>query len=84
MRAWFDPSLPAFSAIGYREAWAVVDGELTRDAAIELDARRNVAFAKRQRTWFRSEPDVAWLDATAGVTASDVRATGALAGVLEG
>jgi tRNA dimethylallyltransferase len=36
---------------------------LTRDAAIELDARRNVAFAKRQRTWFRAEPDVAWLDA---------------------
>ena len=27
------------------------------------DARRNVAFAKRQRTWFRAEPDVVWLDA---------------------
>ena len=25
-------------AIGYREAWAVIDGELTRTAAIELDA----------------------------------------------
>ncbi len=83
LRARFDPTLPAFSAIGYREAWAVVDGELTRDAAIELDAHRNVAFAKRQRTWFRSEPDITWLDATAGVTAADLRATGALAGVLE-
>ena len=28
------------------------------------DAQRNVAFAKRQRTWFRSEPDIAWLDTT--------------------
>ena len=83
LRAWFDPLLAAFSAIGYREAWAVIDGELTRDAAIELDARRNVAFAKRQRTWFRSEPDIAWLDATAGVTVEDVRATRALGGVLE-
>ena len=83
LRAWFDPSLAAFSAIGYREAWAVIDGELTRDAAIELDARRNVAFAKRQRTWFRSEPDIAWLDATAGVTVEDLRATRALGGVLE-
>jgi tRNA dimethylallyltransferase len=64
LRGRFDPALPAFSAIGYREAWAVLDGELTRDAAIELDAQRNVAFAKRQRTWFRSEPDIAWLDAT--------------------
>jgi tRNA dimethylallyltransferase len=67
LRENYDPSLPAFSAIGYREAWAVLDGELTRDAAIEIDARRNVAFAKRQRTWFRAEPGVTWLDATGGV-----------------
>ena len=73
LRERFDPSLPAFSAIGYREAWAVLDGELTREAAIAEDARRNVAFAKRQRTWFRSEPDIAWLDATAGSVASEVR-----------
>ena len=66
LRERFDPGLPAFSAIGYREAWAVIDGELSRDAAIELDARRNVAFAKRQRTWFRAEPDIDWLDAGDG------------------
>ncbi len=64
LRARFDPGLPAFSAIGYREAWAVLDGELNLDQAVELDARRNVAFAKRQRTWFRSEPGITWLDAT--------------------
>jgi tRNA dimethylallyltransferase len=64
LRERFDPGLPAFSAIGYREAWAVIDGELTRDAAIDLDAKRNIAFAKRQATWFRSEPDISWLDAT--------------------
>jgi tRNA A37 N6-isopentenylltransferase MiaA len=23
-----------------------------------------VAFSKRQRTWFRSEPDITWFDAT--------------------
>jgi tRNA dimethylallyltransferase len=64
LRERFDPGLPAFSAIGYREAWAVLDGELTRSAAIALDAQRNIAFAKRQRTWFRSEADIDWLDAT--------------------
>jgi tRNA dimethylallyltransferase len=64
LRERFDPALPAFSAIGYREAWAVADGAMTRDEAILTDARRNVAFAKRQRTWFRAEPDVTWLDAT--------------------
>jgi tRNA dimethylallyltransferase len=66
LRARFDPGLPAFSAIGYREAWAVLDGRLSRDAAIAEDARRNVAFAKRQRTWFRAEPGIEWLDATEG------------------
>lgn len=64
LRERFDPGLPAFSAIGYAEAWAVVDGALSREEAIDLDARRNVAFAKRQRTWFRSEPDIRWADAT--------------------
>ena len=64
LRERFDPSLPAFSAIGYREAWAVLDGELTHEAAIELDAKRNVAFAKRQRTWFRSEPGIEWINST--------------------
>lgn len=66
LRARFDPGLPAFSAIGYREAWAVLDGRLTREAGIAEDARRNAAFAKRQRTWFRAEPGMEWLDATAG------------------
>jgi tRNA dimethylallyltransferase len=64
LRDRFDPSLPAFSGIGYREAWAVLDGERSLEDAIAEDAQRNVAFAKRQRTWFRSEPDIAWLDAT--------------------
>jgi tRNA dimethylallyltransferase len=70
LRTRFDPMLPAFSAIGYREAWSVLDGELTREAAIELDSRRNVAFAKRQRTWFRTEPGIDWLDATDALPAA--------------
>ena len=63
LRERFDPSLPAFSAIGYREAWSVLDGEATEEAAIAEDVRRNIAFAKRQRTWFRAEPGLQWLDA---------------------
>lgn len=61
LRERFGPTLPAFSAIGYREAWAVLDGDLTREQAIDVDAQRNVAFAKRQATWFRSEPGIEWL-----------------------
>ncbi len=65
LRTRFDPGLPAFSAIGYREAWQVLDGALSVQQAIIEDARRNVAFARRQRTWFRAERDIAWRDATA-------------------
>ncbi len=65
LRERYDPALPAFSAIGYREAWSVLDGEATRDEAIAADTHRNVTFSKRQRTWFRAEPGIDWLDATA-------------------
>jgi tRNA dimethylallyltransferase len=58
LRERYDPALPAFSALGYREAWAVLDGLLGEEAAIELDARRTIAFARRQRTWFRREPGI--------------------------
>jgi tRNA dimethylallyltransferase len=67
LRRRFDPRLPAFSAIGYREAWSVVDGGLTLDDAIDLDIRRNLAFARRQRTWFRSEPSIDWLNGSEDV-----------------
>ena len=67
LRERYDPALPAFSAIGYHEAWSVVDGSASLEDAIALDARRNVAFAKRQGTWFRAEPDVTWFDATDGL-----------------
>ncbi len=56
LRARFDPGLPAFSAIGYREAWDLLDGRLDRAGYLEVNVQRNVAFARRQRTWFRREP----------------------------
>jgi tRNA dimethylallyltransferase len=64
LRDRFSPVLPAFFAIGYHEAWSVLDGRATLEEAIAVDAQRNVAFAKRQRTWFRSEPGIEWLDAS--------------------
>ncbi len=60
----FDPSLPSFSGIGYKESIALIRGELTREEAIAEDARRNALLARRQATWFRREPQIEWLDAT--------------------
>ena len=64
LRRRFDSSLPPFSAISYREAWAVLDGTMAVDAAVAAVTQRSVAFAKRQRTWFRREPGIEWLGAT--------------------
>ena len=62
--ARYPPTLRSLSGIGYPEAFAVLEGRLTLEAAIALDIRRNNLFAKRQGTWFRREPDVQWFDAT--------------------
>ena len=51
--------LPAFSAMGYREAFDVLAGRRDPASARAIDAQRTWAYARRQRTWFRSEPDIA-------------------------
>ena len=50
-----------FEAIGYRQAVAVLRGELTRKIAIELTQRDTRRYAKRQMTWFKREPEVCWI-----------------------
>jgi tRNA dimethylallyltransferase len=51
-----------FGTIGYREAAAVVRGELPEADALAETRRRTRAYAKRQRTWLRAERNVHWLD----------------------
>ena len=53
-----------FRTIGYKEAAAVVHGQLGLADAIAETKRRTRAYAKRQMTWLRSERNVHWLDAT--------------------
>lgn len=56
---------PAWSAVGYREVAALLEGRLGREEAAAEIARRSWAYARRQRTWFRHQlPGLVWLDAT--------------------
>ena len=66
MRARYPTSLSAFSAIGYREAWDLLDGRLDRSGYLAANVGRNIAYARRQRTWFRREPVDLALDPAAG------------------
>jgi tRNA dimethylallyltransferase len=63
LRRRYDPAARAFTAVGYREAFAVLDGVMNIDEALEPMISRTRHFARRQRTWFRAEPDIHWLDA---------------------
>jgi tRNA dimethylallyltransferase len=53
-----------FGTIGYKEAAAVVRGAMSEADAVAETRRRTRAYAKRQRTWLRSERNVHWLDAS--------------------
>ncbi len=48
-------------SLGYRQAQAVLRGEMTEAEAIAATAQGHRNYAKRQGTWFRREQDVAWL-----------------------
>ncbi len=55
----------AFKAIGYREILAAIDSGRDPSAVTEQIGRSTRRYSKRQRTWFKKEPGVSWIDATA-------------------
>ncbi|MET0153911.1 MAG: tRNA (adenosine(37)-N6)-dimethylallyltransferase MiaA [Candidatus Binatia bacterium] len=63
----YGPDLPAMKSIGYREAGRVLGGECSEEEALEDLVRSTERFAKRQRTWFRAEPEAAWYDPQQGL-----------------
>lgn len=54
--------LPSVRAVGYRQLWAHLDGEVSLDAAIAQGKAATRQYAKRQITWLRSDADVQLLD----------------------
>jgi tRNA dimethylallyltransferase len=56
----FGPELRPLQAIGYREAVAVIRGEMTLEEAGRAIVTATMRFAKRQMTWFRHQADVTW------------------------
>ncbi len=66
----YNKDLPALKGLGYRHLIAHLMGECTLDEAVARWKRDTRRFAKRQMTWFRREPVIRWLDASAGVEAT--------------
>lgn len=62
----FLPTDPGLRAIGYRAMWRASVGEMTIEEAIEATVLETRRYAKRQRTWLRSEPNLQWVSAGPG------------------
>lgn len=52
--------LPRFPPLGFAEVERHLSGELTREALHAELVAKTAQYARRQRTWFRSEPMVRW------------------------
>jgi tRNA dimethylallyltransferase len=59
------PDLPSMRAVGYRQVWAYLDGDIDLKALREQGIAATRQLAKRQLTWLRSWPDAVVLDCLA-------------------
>jgi len=54
--------MPSMRAVGYRQVWQYLDGELNYDEMVERGVIATRQLAKRQLTWMRSMPDLIKFD----------------------
>jgi tRNA dimethylallyltransferase len=81
LRERFGEDLRPFGAMGYREAFDVLAGRRTLDAAVFRTSERTRSYASRQRTWFRAEPDIHWLPPGPGSMAAALEVARLVVGV---
>lgn len=55
---------PAFSAIGYRQLFPVIDGDESLTDAIQVLKHDTHRYVRHQETWLRRNPRIVWLDVT--------------------
>jgi len=64
LSAGFRDALTATQAIGYKEFVPVVESGADVAEAVAAVKQASRRYAKRQMTWFRSDPRIAWIDVT--------------------
>lgn len=62
----------AAKATGYAQALAVLEGQMSPEEAIESTALATRHLAKKQRTWFKADKRVRWIDATSHAEQEDL------------
>ncbi len=56
-----DRDIPALQAPGYKAFRQYLEGDISIDEAKQLFARRDLQYAKRQKTWFKRNTDIHWI-----------------------
>jgi len=64
LQSGYDQTLKTLQTIGYRQAFAVLRGEMTREEAIDDLKRSTRRYAKQQLTWFRKDKSIIWLESS--------------------
>ena len=54
--------LPSIRAVGYRQLWSYLDGEVSLDEALDRALAATRQLAKRQLNWLRGWSDLHWID----------------------
>lgn len=68
----YGQDLPLLKTLGYQEIQQYLRGKITLDQAQELIMIHTRQFAKRQRTWFKADPQITWFDSTSKTLFNDV------------
>jgi tRNA dimethylallyltransferase len=82
----YTPTLPSFSAIGYREIAAYLYGEISLEEAVRVIRRRSRIYVRRQANWFKpDDPAIHWFDLqNSDMDAIEVRISDWLDNILVG
>lgn len=65
LKKGFSKDCPALASFGYREAVQVIEGSLPKAEFLPRLIKGTKAYAKRQRTWFRTQTKPVWIDCDA-------------------
>lgn len=64
LSAGYDPALKTLRTIGYRQAFALLRQEVSRDEALNDLQQSTRRYAKQQLTWFRKDKSIIWLESS--------------------
>ena len=73
-RGDLNTAMPSIRAVGYRQVWQYLEGELSYDEMIERGIIATRQLAKRQMTWLKSWDDLHWIDSQSSNPLKDLLA----------